>query len=423
MFEGYLEVGSGEVINDARTAGYAATVGCPVNWLVASPCPGIVDATGGTEAYDYAQISEAPWYDEDIEATHRFLGVQGLRVEGAPDSTREAKVSESIVDGGLVGQVRHATRRMRWEVMLTAVGQDALEAGFAWLSAALSPSMCSAHGDVCGVSDSSFFVDCPTPGITVAEYTELRRYVHAVTCVSGPTVVQKLHRGDAWGYVVEFVLVAGVPWLFGATRYVPTPPSLPIVVQDVPFNLVPYPSAELSTGTVIAATNYSDNPSVELNATNWAKGSTVVVAGDVTGAASTLLASAGTTSFRTRFVASNTSAVAGTITAENTSATFTAAVTGQRMSVNMWASALVESGTAVIQKTEVFAIWRAGASVLRTDLIGTVPAVGGGAVSLKAIAVPATTTNVIVQAKTTLSSWSTAAVVNLYGDAVAVTVP
>lgn len=253
---------------------------------------------------------------------------------------------------------------------------------------------------------------------------DLTRYMHTVTAVAGPTIVQKIHRGDAWGYVVEFVLVSAVPWLHGITRQLPPIPLTPTIIQDVPFNLVPYPSAELALGTVIAATNYSDNPSVELNTTNWVQSSSVVLAANVTGSQADKtaggLASVGNKSFRTHFVATN-AGTAGQIMAQNTTPNWTY-VTGMRMSVNMWASPLLVSGTAVLGATQIIAIWRNGTTVTRSDVIGTVPA-GGGALTSKSILLPTGTNNVIVRAVTNLTSWSTGATVDLYADAVAVTVP
>lgn len=253
------------------------------------------------------------------------------------------------------------------------------------------------------------------------EVEKLIRVMHSVKCVSGPTIEQKMHRGNAWGYILEFVLVAAVPFMFGITRPVTLSPSLPTVVQDVPFNLVPYPSAELELGTVIAAVNYSANPSVEVDATGWSHTSTGVVATDVTGARSTALSAQGAASFRSHFVATN-SGSNGVVVAQNVSSTFPVAVAGARMSINMWATAQVVSGTAVISKTEVVAVWRAGSSVLRTDIVGTTPA-GGGAVTGKSIAVPVGADNVVIQARATLASWSTGATVDVYADAVGASVP
>jgi hypothetical protein len=247
-----------------------------------------------------------------------------------------------------------------------------------------------------------------------------------VTCVSGPTVIQKFHHDDAWGYLVEFVLVAAAPSLYGVTRNVVLDTGDAVVIQDAPTNLVLYPSAVLTAGTVTVAVNYADNPSVETNLTHWSKDAGSVAAQTVLAQSDTAaggIAAVGTKSARARFTATTTSAVAGTSRLDNQSATFAARVAGDRMSVSMWASANLFSGTAVLGTLKVFAIWQAGATVLRTDTISSSVALAGGVASLKGIAVPATATNVILRAELALTSWSTGAVVDLFADAVAVTVP
>jgi hypothetical protein len=248
--------------------------------------------------------------------------------------------------------------------------------------------------------------------------------MHIGTCISGPIIEQKLHRDSMWGYIVEFTLAVGTPFIFGITRPVSIEPGLPEVVQDVPFNLVPYPSAELASGTVVVSTNYSDNPSVEVNLNNWSKSSTTVVATDVTLLQSDTvaggLAAAGTKAAKSRFAATN-SGTAGTIQVQNQTATFPARVAGDRMSVNVWSVAQLVSGTAVLGTQNIAILWRQGATTLRTDTIPV--AAGGGATSSKSVAVPVGTDNVIVRAYVNLTSWSTGAIVDVYADAVAVTVP
>jgi len=160
MYEGYLEFGGGEVLNSARALAYSQTAPCPVTWLQCPPCDGIRDVLGD-DPYTYETIELAPWYDAEDEVTHRFLGAHAISVEGIPDSTREASVAENMLDGGVVGRVRHATRRMRYRALLTAQGEDALEAGFSWLSSALTPGSCGSHGDGCGAADARFFTACP----------------------------------------------------------------------------------------------------------------------------------------------------------------------------------------------------------------------------------------------------------------------
>jgi hypothetical protein len=231
MFEGYLELGGGEVLNSARAKGYATTAPCPVNWLQCPPCDGIRDFLGD-DAYTYELISEAPWYDKEDEVTHRFLGAHAISVEGLPDSTREASVAENMLDGGVVGRVRHGTRRTRYRALLTAQGEDALEAGFSWLSSALTPGSCGTHGDGCGAADAQFFTACPP------------------------------ERAD--------VTMPEVFWNDPVTNLA-TNPSLehdgPAVT--VRTNLATNPSFEAVQGTVEVRRNYALNPSVEADLSNW----------------------------------------------------------------------------------------------------------------------------------------------------------
>lgn len=620
IFDGFLALGGNEVLNSARAVGYTSTAPCQVSWLTVPPCEGVADAVDD-EPYTFDTLAAAPWYDEDDEPTHRFLGAHAVLIEGLVDSTRTAEVSEGLTDGGVVGRVRHATKRIRVRAMLTAQGQDALAAGFAWLDAVLRPDACGMHGTGCGASDAAFFAACPPtrtsvvspsglvwapmqrnllrrprpnswdlvglsgavvddyaqltvtapgeqyvdlttlgtrinvdnhhityqaevrlgpttaaavlrllwldvdgnfivagtqdgeptvskdwqritvtapppPGAvkagvflllasnqplgatadvrhvmaqrtrnvnpyfdgdsvttdpmqrfrwdgpenasqSVAEYAEevlspdevayqqivdqLERTMHNVTCVSGPTIEETLHRGDVWGYVVEFVLVAATPWIFTNPRAIQLPPTLPVIVQDLVYNLVPHPSAELAAGAVVVATNHTANPSVETNATGWVAGSTGVIASDVSGARSTLAASEGSASFRTHFTASN-SGTGGTLIVENNSTTYPAAVIGDRMSVNMWAAATVTAGTAVLGATQIYAVWRTGTTTVRTDLIGAATT-AVPTISKTLLAPPVGSTNVLVRAITTLTSWSSGAIVDVYGDAVAVTAP
>jgi hypothetical protein len=475
MFEGYLELGGSEVINSARAIGYINTADCPVGWLQAQPCAGISDALDEVVEYTVANIDRAPWYDAQDPATWRFFGVHAITMEGLPDSTRTAAVAEGVLNGGVVGSVRHAVRRVRVRAMLSAHGEDALEAGFSWLSAALDPDVCGLHGNSCGATDACFFAACPpvreditiatefwvptalnlftqpTPrsaemyatenldvsfeedaegdyargtvtgagaqffdltrplsrvavssaqamtfqaavrlGVTAAaavlrllwldrdgnyiaagtqdgiptmskdwtritvtgtpppgavsagillllasdqpvgatvdvrhvmaergrsvstffdgDTTEsptaryqwegpagdspslmlipedanildeelyqditggLLRRLHNVTCISGPIVEQKLHRGVTYGYIVEFVLAAGTPFIFGETKTIDYTSYEIELVQDLPLNLVEYPSAELASGTAVVSTNYVLNPSGEDSLTGW----------------------------------------------------------------------------------------------------------------------------------------------------------
>jgi hypothetical protein len=243
------------------------------------------------------------------------------------------------------------------------------------------------------------------------------RNLHTVTCVSGPTVVQKMHRGNTWGYLVEFVLVAAVPWMFGDTKPIVLQPSTPIVVQDVPFNLVPYPSAELEQGTVIAAKNFATNPSVEVDTTGW------IASGNIANhvlSRTTELASVGTASAKS--LITTTAAGSGNYTWLEHVVDLPGITPTTRLSFNVWASASVESGTAELAAVELIAVWWNGATYLGEGSLASLPATGGP-MSAKSVLPPAGTTKVTVRVRLGVVSWAAGAKIRLYADAAAVTVP
>lgn len=98
----------------------------------------------------------------------------------------------------------------------------------------------------------------------------LRRFIHGVATTSGPLERAVANRGDWWRMDVEFTFTAERPWVYSSTRPVDLPITPTVVIQDIPYNLAPYPSAELAGGEPqTVARNYSTNPSVETNAVGW----------------------------------------------------------------------------------------------------------------------------------------------------------
>jgi hypothetical protein len=178
MWAGYFTVGGNEVGNSARAMGYTTTSDCPITWLRDVECGGLGEVLGDG-AYVYDSINQAPWYDPDnSDLTSRFLGLYVVSMEGISDSTRSANVTEKIIDGAQVSGYRHTSREVRIRAMLSAKGNDALEAGMTWLRNVLEPDACGVHGTDCGASDFQFFVDCP-PSKTLlpiySAYAETRR--------------------------------------------------------------------------------------------------------------------------------------------------------------------------------------------------------------------------------------------------------
>jgi hypothetical protein len=268
--------------------------------------------------------------------------------------------------------------------------------------------------------EAGIVIPVPDPVSYDLMLERLTRTLHDVTCISGPIIEQKLHRNNMWGYIVEFTLAAGTPWLFGATREISIPPGFPIVVQDVPFNLVPYPSAEIGTGVATVATNYSPNPSVEVNTTGWvASGLTPVPVLSRTNELASHPTSGGY-SAKATFTATSNSAAAGWLALHQE--VNIPAVTGTRISVNIWASGSVQSGTAVVGNILIDTVWYNGTTYVSESVIGTMPA-SGGALSVKSILIPAGVNKVMIRARLEVPSYSSGAIIRLYADALAVTVP
>jgi hypothetical protein len=133
------------------------------------------------------------------------------------------------------------------------------------------------------------------------------------------------------------------------------------------------------------------------------------------------LASVGNKSAKARMTASTTN-TNGSIRIQNFTPTIPVTVAGARFSANIWATALVVSGTAVIANIDVFLIWMTGSTEVGSVKVGTMSA-AGGSMQGKSIAVPAGIDKMQLRAQVNLTSWSTGAIIDAYADAVAITVP
>ena len=241
MFEGFLRLGDVEIVNNARAQGYAETSDCPLNWFECS-CDGLAESQGESAGYSIQNVSQAPWFDVRNPESARFYGLSGLSLRNVSDSTRYAETTEGITDGGVAGNPRRAGRSFRVRGWMSADGQDALEYGMSWLSAALISRRCAQHDFACGGASAEFFVECPpvravitVPGEdpgdppvtrpqTDEEYaesvSEKLRFMHSVKVISGPLEIQTRPSQDGrhWGREVEFTLYAEEPGIFSAPR-------------------------------------------------------------------------------------------------------------------------------------------------------------------------------------------------------------
>ena len=248
------------------------------------------------------------------------------------------------------------------------------------------------------------------------------RYLHGAKAVSGPILGATYNVGEFWAFEVEMIFGAERPWVYGVTTDIGLPPTTPVIVQDIPYNLAPYPSAELSSGTVVTATNYAPNPSLETDATGWGRvaGTGVLDANLVASRVTGELASVGTAAWRTVFTATN----AGTngYFGNNQGQIPIPTVAGTRVSISCWSAAIIMTGSPVIGELHFYAFWFGASGNLGNTDLGAVP-VAGGAVSKKSLLPPAGTTGVVVEARCVLTSWAVGNVIRLYTDALAITVP
>lgn len=280
---------------------------------------------------------------------------------------------------------------------------------------------------------------------TDAEYAVVvdryRRFMHEVSVTSGPLVVEERTTMDGEFRVmtVEWTISAERPWIYSLTRPVELPISPTAVVQDTPYNLAPYPSAELATaGAIDVAINHSANPSLETNATNWATTAAVLTgtapaayftSGRVTGE----LAANGTASMRGRILGNGATEVASSQARIITEHTVTFTPGSQRVSFTGWAASLIVGGAGVssVNVMRAEAQWYVGATPTgaAVDLgTATVAQLSGRVFALKSQVPPAGATSVRVRFIFDVTWRSSATPANnsdirVYSDAVGVTVP
>lgn len=160
MFRGYFRLGGTEIVNSERTEAYVKHELPGFGLRDCLDCDTLHGALGDT-AYESPLVDDAPWLDESNPATQGFYGFFPLELSGSLDDTREVAVTEGILDGGFVGQPRHASREMRYRGMLIARDRLALHAGMTWLKAALDPAPCADHGGSCTGAVACMYAACP----------------------------------------------------------------------------------------------------------------------------------------------------------------------------------------------------------------------------------------------------------------------
>lgn len=404
-WEEWFCFGGTEIINNARVRGYAETAGCMIPLFQDPGCEGAVDALNDGVAYVANTVpsmiyngiepptptmrsfapEDAPWY-ENTTGAPEFLGVYCISATGLEGSTMSAPVTEGVLDGGVVGRQRMATREIRFRVLLLGLSDVGAEYGMTWLQNMLRASGCGSHGTGCSSSDLTFMHSCPPtrasfggPYDLTMEF-EFTRFAHEVTCVSGPLIEQKITRDNYTAYIAEFTLVAANPRIYRPAFWSYTDNSGYGLVEDNAINLVPFPSATLAGVDVEIARNLSPNPSVEVNDSGWSATVTTVsgtsAAAYFTSGRVTDYAGVGTCSYRGRILGNGTTNVANSVTDVRIFNTVSLSIgAGRLLNVAVWGAATIITGSQsqVISLTADL-LWRNGTTVVRTDSLGTAPA-------------------------------------------------
>jgi hypothetical protein len=164
MYPGWMIIGASpvpgefadytEIINSTRAYAYADYAG--ICWLNdCSECDAVAVTTPG---YPYTSpiTDPAPWYDQYNPDSWGFLGVIGLDVSGADDSTRQASVHMSINGPGVIGPTYMAPRTMVVRALAIATDECSLQFGLTWLR-----QQYNAQHDPCGGDTLTFYDCCP----------------------------------------------------------------------------------------------------------------------------------------------------------------------------------------------------------------------------------------------------------------------
>lgn len=159
-WNGYFSYAGTEIINVARMRAYRENLN--LAWFR----PGYEDSqflgTMRDEIYG-SPLLDAPWRDQDNPDSIDFYGVYPVNVQGLDDSTRTAEVTESILDGGVVGRLRNSTRSIVFECALLAGSECGADYGVEWLKKILNGANCEPNSlSNCAGNRLDFYNCAPT---------------------------------------------------------------------------------------------------------------------------------------------------------------------------------------------------------------------------------------------------------------------
>lgn len=237
MYDGYFAMGGREIGNSERARGLQESAECPILWIVDKErCETLPEALGHNP-YTYDNIAEAPWYDPDApDVSSRIFGLYVMSMTGLQDSTREAAVKQKVTAGAQIGRTRFAGKGVRVRAMLTAQGQDALDAGITWLDTALTADQCGLHESSCGLTDFEYFTSCPPArdlSVGYSDWAEVRRNLFANP--RGTSIGPAFWRASGGTLSLRTDMSGDISTAVRWTRDSPGPASVSMVVgEDLP---------------------------------------------------------------------------------------------------------------------------------------------------------------------------------------------
>jgi hypothetical protein len=244
VYAGYLALGAPdivfanvpfvELVNSSRAYAYTRQAGIP--WLKeCDDCPETSTVVpGGGAGWMGPALDPAPWYDPQNPDTEGFLGVVGLEVTGAESSTRQAKVTQTIIGGGAVGPAYYAPKYLVVRALAIGADECGLQAGLDWMRYSTG-----ATEDNC-LGDTLTFFDCcpcvcesdePSGPCGVQTYAELR---------DGPTACNPQWWPESYGGLKLGPPIGDVEWCRWVMVYRELRDGLPPWACCVDACVVPY---------------------------------------------------------------------------------------------------------------------------------------------------------------------------------------
>lgn len=215
----YLSLGGVEIANHARLEAYLETVGSPLTSAGACRCPSLTAELLDDLPYTTPAEDAAPWWDPDVPESGDFAGLLILSMEGVDEYPVRRTVTNSVTAGGAIGPGRPLPRTITVTGLLLGATCCAVEYGLHWLGEALQ----GCTGGDCDGDCLTLYNCCPDadepPEVANARH---RRTLRRVSLVEGPRVIARNGDGCAAGdcdsgadiLTVEFLITAGVPWLW-----------------------------------------------------------------------------------------------------------------------------------------------------------------------------------------------------------------